>query len=225
MKKRVLGLSVGICMLSLGNCFAMQFSPTKKIGEINYRVGAPRGVYIEGAAADWPDYTTKDTYMDKYRNKNIVAYSKGVAKFGEGTDGLYVHYNLHERDSIRFGSKDITKTISPKNDRPYHWIYQIKSDEGITLYPVEFVEPDSYWNILGRRPDGTWVTYIDTRNIAKQYFGITEKYYYAVHFAQPIVQGDTLIMKYGTYPTKEKGEFRFRWDENAQWFGIEQIVY
>ncbi len=223
MKKRVLGLIVGICMLSLGNCFAMQFSPTKKIGEIHYRIVAPRGVLIKDAVADWPDYTTRDTYENKY--KKIVAYGKGVAKFGEGTDGLYVHYNIYEHISFRFGSKDISQTIPLENDRPYHDIYQIKSDKGITLYPVFVIEPDSYWNIFGRRPDGTWVTYIDTRNIAKQYFGITEKYYYAVHFAQPIVQGDTLIMKYGTYPTKEKGEFRFRWDENAQWFGIEQIVY
>ena len=220
MKKRILGLIIGVCMLSLGNCFAMQFSPTKKIGEINYKV--VRGVYIEGAAAYWPDYTTKDTYMDKNRNKNIVAYSKGVAKFGEGVDGLYVHYNLHERNSIRFGGKDITKTITPKNDRPYHWIYQIKSDEGITLYPVEFVEPDYYWNIFGRRPDGTWVTYIDTTNIEKQYFGMN----HSVIFRQPIAQGDMLVMKYRAWSSnEEKGEFRFRWDENAQWFGIEQIVY
>lgn len=60
------------------------------------------------------------------------------------------------------------------------------------------------------------------QNIEKQYFGMN----HSVIFHQPVAQGDTLVMKYRAWSSnEEKGEFRFRWDENAQWFSVEQIVY
>ena len=39
--------------------------------------------------------------------------------------------------------------------------------------------------------------------------------------------GDTIVIEYvaGRRDTYRKGEFRFKWDEAAQWFSVEQVVY
>jgi len=40
------------------------------------------------------------------------------------------------------------------------------------------------------------------------------------------VRGDTLIIEYKSLSGDKKiGEFRFKWDEAAQWFSVEQIKY
>ncbi|MBQ9572939.1 MAG: hypothetical protein IJR22_06065 [Acidaminococcaceae bacterium] len=41
------------------------------------------------------------------------------------------------------------------------------------------------------------------------------------------VAGDTLVLYYSKagMPARTAGELRFKWDDNAQWFGVEKIVY
>ena len=86
--------------------------------------------------------------------------------------------------------------------------------------------------MIGRQKDGKWVSYVDSKNLSDLYFSGNEAYKASegVHYETPQFQGDTMVIPY-TFSSESgrrivtNGEFRFKWDEVAQWFGIEQVVY
>ena len=217
--RRFLGLMMFICLLFSGNCFAMQFSQPIEIGEAGIMQAGGGGVYIDGA-----DYNSGKFYT-KYRKDNRRGYEKGVARFGNEKDALYLHYSY--REYLKIGGQDINNTMS--DNILISTIYKIKSDEGITLYPIyKTYGPEFDYFIIGRRADGRFVKYIDTREITKRYFG------WDVYGASPATyknltaQGDTLIMRYHyrnrANRTITEGRFIFKWDDNAQWFGVDRTV-
>ena len=217
--RKLLGLIMFVCLLFSGNCFAMQFSQPIEIGEAGIMQAGGGGVYIDGA-----DYNSGKFYT-KYRKDNTRGYEKGIARFGDGEDALYLHYSY--RGYLKFGGQDINNTI--EDNILISTIYKIKSNEGITLYPIyKTYGPEFDYLIIGRRADGRFVKYIDTREITKRYFG------WDVYGASPATykdltaQGDTLIMKYHyrnrANRTITEGRFIFKWDDNAQWFGIDRTV-
>lgn len=67
--------------------------------------------------------------------------------------------------------------------------------------------------------------------IAQTYFGghIAYKQRGGVDYDEPKFQNDTIIVTYKNYTDIGKminqGEFRFKWDEKAQWFSVEQVKY
>ena len=87
--------------------------------------------------------------------------------------------------------------------------------------------PEKDFTIIGRQKNGKFVKYINTVDITNRYFGCGK------HGASPIVYtnlqsvGNTLVVSYATggFPKKTIGEFRFKWDDKAQWFGVEQVAY
>lgn len=50
-----------------------------------------------------------------------------------------------------------------------------------------------------------------------------------VIYDKPICRNDSIVIVYRRWHWKgmsdPEGEFRFKWDDAAQWFGIEQVVY
>ena len=211
--RRFLGLMMFICLLFSGNCFAMQFSQPVEIGVTGYKQAGGIGVMIKGATYN------NGSYYTKFKKNNRNSYEKGVARYGNGKDALYVHYNFG-KDDLRFGGKDIENTIA--NDYLIIQMYKINSDEQITLYPLyNTYGPELNYIIIGRRPDGRFVKYIDTNEITKRYFGWNGEDISPIVYRNISTQGDTLIIEYQKR-NGIKGNFYFKWDDNAQWFGVKQ---
>ena len=201
----------------------MQFSQPIKIGRVNVsQVGKGAGGYWFNGA-DSNEGIKKDYH--EYDKQYI--YSKGVAKYGNGEDALYIYYDESQGEICNIGGKDIKNTQKVRLFCDV--IYKITTNKGITLYPINFIYgAESRYTIIGRQKDGKWVKYIDTSDISKTYFGTNERGYPAQNIEFDLTcKKDILIMQYrhlGRNRNKE-GEFRFKWDEKAQWFSVEHIKY
>ena len=222
MKKRVLGLIIGVCMLTGSSCFAMQFSPVEEMGEagVSQAGRSGGGMVIINATHNTGDYYITNAY----NAHNTQSYGKGVATFGDGDDALYMHYNMYDHTPTVMGGKNIHNTIQWRFLIGY--ISRIRTDEGITLYAIQNTYgPEFDYVIIGRRTDGVWVKYLDTREITDRYWSKRKSGAPATAYRNLRTEGDTLVMDYRHWSDQENGEFRFRWDENAQWFGIDKVVY
>ena len=244
--KKILGVLLLLLMMSV-NCFAMTFSHPLKTGFKIIKTQAGGGMIVESATQNNGDFY-KRTYNGKttvYDGKNGKArYGKGVARWGNGTDALFAHYNYYSKDSnVYFGGNDVKNTI-PINSMIFgEEIYKISTNEGITFYMIHtsYDLPDeTWWTLIGRRKDGVWIKYFDSDSVTEKYFGKSARAGYAnVWNGLSIccddfrVKGDTIVIEYSRYHKNsgqrgnlvKEGEFRFKWDDVAQWFGIEQIIY
>lgn len=210
---------------------AMAFSQPIKIGEIMIDTA---GVFGNG-------YLIKGAIENRGRERKIFfrgverkSYEKGVAKFGnDENDVLYFHYDLlNNKYREMFGARDLTNTISLQMGEGNH-IFLVKTDGGIVLYPIYYgYGTVTYYVILGKRDDGTFVKYIDTEDIQTRYFGAKNNY---INFYNLSCKENEIVIPYEvsyiienhplTKYNRKKGVFRFKWDDKAQWFGVEQVVY
>lgn len=217
-------------LLVIGTCTektsAIQFSQMERVGCIGYaNMG---GFFIEEATYNYG------------KNPSIglghkTVYDKGTAKYSNGMDALYFHYNTgryaggikYDKSYSKFGAENIENTIQVDIMMPE--LFKISSDENITLYVIkdsdDLPEENSYM-VIGRRADGVWVKYIDTKMFVGDYLGRN-----GYDLGDMIVENDIIRLFYKTYDyhrwqnTTSKGEFCFKWDDAAQWFSIEQIIY
>ena len=203
----------------------MQFSQPVYIGKIEVGIQSPiGGFFIDGAKYN------KGNYFTKYRKDNTHSYDKGTAIFGEGKDALYVHYDYEMY--IQFGDKNISNTVALDVGHMGN-IQQIKTNSGITFYYISFGYKWGYFYIIGKRQDGKWIKYISSRETLKSYFPELLDWGHAPHYPPVIFknfkniscQNDTIIVPYTNLSNDLNGEFRFKWDEKAQWFSVEQIKY
>ncbi len=207
----------------------MTFSKPTYVGEISTGIQSPYGGYIiKGATQNNGDYFTKWRKDGKY-------YGKGIAVFGKGNDALYCHYDYYaqiapnSKESEKFGSRDLSNTIDVGI---WHGgsINKIDTNEGITLYAIRFNYCTSFITLIGRTKDGKWIKYFDTRDISNRY-GIKWGYKEdgGIFYEYAKTDGDTIIIPYHRWhwsgESKTEGEFRFKWDDKAQWFGVEHIAY
>ncbi len=211
------------CIIYSGTVFAMQFYQMEKIGSIgvSQRNG---GIRIENSIYN------SGKYFNKYDKNNTTSYDKGFAKFGKGDEALYIYYNSYQKEPsiMRVGTEDVNNTIVMN----MHWdsLFRVKASNGKVFYCINFAYgPDSQWCIVGCHSNGKFVKYIDTEEISKRYFGITTTQTGApfVIYNKLRCDGDTIFIEYTSAHRDEgiKGEFRFKWDEAAQWFSVEQVVY
>ena len=225
--KKIFVLIVLLLTIS-SQCFAMNFFEPVKIGSIGFPVQAPYHYYVVKGAS----YNSGKPYLETSPliSERISTYEKGIAVFGTGENALYCDYiynpNVHE-NVIKFGGKN-NYIIS--TDSLYKHISKINTNEGLTLYSIVRMSGSERINIIGRQNDGKWVSYVDSRILSDRYFGGEESYKAAdgVHYSEPYFQNDTIIIPYKyqlKFEIAAKGEFRFKWDDKAQWFGIEQVVY
>ena len=235
MKKIFVAVVVSVLFVAQ-TALAMTFQQPVEIGGIGFPIGAPyHGYVIKGATQnDGKPYNEPNTHL-----ANKVSYQNGTAQFGDGADALYCQYvyavppskNDDWKYALKFGGKN---NYAVALDSIYKMIFKIDTDEGLTLYMLNAQSGTPHINIIGRQKDGKWVSYIDTRKISEIYFGGNEAYKgndgvsYDRH---PQFQGDTIIIPYTCYARNgggrvlSQGEFRFKWNDAAQWFGVEQIIY
>lgn len=222
--KKIFGLILLIILFS-STGFAMKLEQPVEIGKIWTDTG---GFYGNGYVFENASYNNGEECVSTLGRKDKKSYSKGIARFGNDTNALYVHYdinnpslNIDERDE-KFGAENTSNTVGVPIWE-HCTIYQIKNDGEISLYYVQVGYGSIGYDIIfGRRQDGVWVKYIDMRQIAKKYFGNN-----GIFCEKANVNGNTIIIKYTLYSNNARnaGEFRFKWDETAQWFGVEQVVY
>ena len=216
MLKKILGI-LAVSMISATSIVsAMQFSQPEEIGKI-YRSQTLGGWALKGTSSNDGNF-----YRTNVRNQNNTeTYEKGIACFGDGDDALYIYYDANqERDEVALGGKDPSKAISVKCFN--EWIFKIESDESITLYVFHFrYGGEAIYRIYGKKADGSFVKYIDMNDLIKEYLGNGG---YPYWFGDLKSDGDTITTSYKTR-NNSKCEFRFKWDESAQWFSVEQVIY
>ena len=238
--KKFLGLLVMFMIIS-SNCLAMTFSQPVEIGSVG---GTPQGGFsIKGASYN-NGTSYKNGQLDKEWGK---LYEKGIARFGNDVDALYVHYDCSPNKNIeywdayspKFGDKDAKRTVSlMAGEGEYVTIYKIKNTGDVTLYLLRSqgsVAGTTIYVLLGRRSDGVFVKYFDMEDINIKYFGLQKNKYGTTKgmrnpwYKNCRCQGNTITIEYershGRTGYVKEGEFRFKWDEKAQWFGVEHVVY
>lgn len=224
--KKILGLLAVFLMIS-ANCFAMNFSQPVEIGwiGISQARGTAGGFCFKNETSNSGDYYTV------YEKNNKNSYGKGIARFGSGRDSLYVYYDAYKNNKhvTNIGGDNLKNTIQVNVLNS--WIYKITSDRGIIIYAIrEWYGTESDWTILGRLENGNFVKYIDTTKITEKYIGLKNGNVSPVEYKMIKSQEDTIIINYSGHDRKtgrkfDVGEFRFKWDESAQWFGVEHVVY
>ncbi len=230
MKKQAVLLALAMFVIAWfsGTCMAMRFSEPEKIGGVG-----SIGFGMIGLTN--PTHNTGKNFKKTQNGLFCKGQSKGVALFGDEKDGIYFHYDTYKEPALWAGGKDLANTIkvSCYNSDEIH---RIKTDQGITLFPI-LLDGDitSSFVILGKLRDGTFVKYIDSYIIGENYLGNEDNANYGIYDKDTKeinlnlkVAGDTIIVYYHQAWPRENnnyGEFRFKWDDKAQWFGVEQIIY
>ena len=184
-----------------------------------------------------------ELYMDTKLRKRQGIMTGGWAKFGNGDDALYAHYNgLSQRNkgkTVSLGSRDKNNTFVIAADMSTYDIYKIATNDGITFYAIrQFGDSQSDWWILGCLAGGNFVKYIDTNELTDQYnpfppgANTTKRnffYYGSTTRSESIpfgVKGDTIIMDcfLGNGPMSPKaGQMRFKWNKQNQRFDVDYV--
>lgn len=220
------------------NCFAMTFSQPVKIGEV---ILPPMGYF------DIKEYSYHNGTLCKEKGyERLKLYEKGFARFGEGSEALFFHYDVNQKVKIpdsnyygamsRFGSQDVKNAVQIWVGIPTI-IWKIKTDSDMMFYMLENGDASGMVGttrtLIGRKKDGTFVKYFSTYEIKNSYLGKpTHKDKKIEQSNKIFFEENTIIIPYyvftnieGDYRNIPVGEFRFKWDEAAQWFGVEHVVY
>ena len=161
-------------------------------------------------------------------NLNDGDYSKGVATFGD----LFFHFDCTlfneiqsrnktfeeiESSASRFGSSDFENAVPVYVFEGMTKIYRLSSDDGREFYLLATeTGGGSSMKVIGSRA-GKWTKFFDTSDMRKQ---IPREYYIEDFFAA----GDTITFVYKEWQENNFCELRYKWNEAANWFGVE-IIY
>ena len=229
--KKFLGLTL-MLMFIASNCFAMSFFQPEEIGKITY---PPIG-----------DMTIKNaTYISskpsgKFQNSVTYPYDS-LIKFSDGENAIFVNHKSGYMNFPKFGDKNIENSIKIELGLYGATIFQVKNDSNIKFYLIrteDAMASSINWICIGKKDD-QWIKYFDIRDIRKKYFGNnnTIRLFFSSgsyessggdsRYARTYCKNDTIIMEYKYYENNvsKTGEFRFKWDDAAQWFGVEHIIY
>ena len=231
--KKILWVLLELMLVS-NTTFAMTFSQPIEVGKIDVPLQRGGwGINISGAVNNTGNYYRKFI-------KESNGYNKGIAQFGNGTNALYFHYDygtvfeskssLNPQKYFRLGSKDISNTVGIFLG---NWgsVLQIQTDSGMTFYSIRFEYCTSDLTLIGKNKNGKWIKYIYSKDVSKKYFGGKDGYKEdgGIIYNQPVTRGEYIIIPYCRWywegKSNPEGEFRLKWDEAAQWFGIEHVVY
>ena len=237
MKKFLLGVVLSVLLIS-NSAFAMTFQQPVKVGSIGWGPQSPLyGLPITGATYNDGITEPRDTNRVNNAKKhgiNMQTYIKGTARFGEGENALYCKYDASNKKiqaTLNFGGKNNYVLFTNPQSKD---ILMITTNERITLYAIYHNYCVTDLKILGKQKSGKWVVYIDSKKISDKYFGGKDSYKEegGVLYDVPTCEGDTLVVQYRRWHwsntggiSDPEGEFRFKWDERAQWFSVEQVIY
>lgn len=146
-------------------------------------------------------------------------FSQGVAVFGED---LYFHFDCRKAMEETFDAASFFGSSDSSNAVPVYvfegrtQIYPINGGDGRNFYLLATeTGGGSSLKVIGDR-GGSWVKYFDTLDMRKQ---IPYDFYLEDFFAD----GDTIIFLYKEWQKENYCQLRYKWDEAAQWFGVEII--
>ena len=212
---------------------AMTFSQPIPLGSVG---GTPQGGFeIRGASYN-NGTSFQNGKLDKQWGK---LYEKGIARFGKGDDALYMHYDCSpnrsrsykDAYSPKFGDKNSTKTVAlGAGEGESVFVSLVRSDSGQTFYWLYYsgcVGGTERYVLLAVMPDGKFAKMIDTNSVVESYLGANRHNMRGIYLAEAFFEGDTIIIPYTDFDATLKkrvpvGEFRFKWDDAAQWFSVEQ---
>ena len=220
----------------------MTFSQPVKIGQIGF---GPQSLFfgLPISNATYNDGTVelrdKDRISKMKKNSSLLKWEYGewlnntYIKGTAGWDELYCYYDISKKyedynSPLKFGGKNNYILTTDVSDRK---IFKIDNNKNMKFYILYHNYCVSHLHVLGKQKNGKWVVYLDSKKISEKYFGGKEGYKLkeGIIYAEPICKNDTIIIKYGRYPHvyggTYEGEFQLKWDEAAQWFSIEQVVY
>lgn len=167
-----------------------------------------------------------------------VNVKKDAITLGKGKTAMVFKYVLESVGGIQYrkiksifsGNGNVFPDETNGYISPNHFVYQINGENGIVAYvDIEqgpAMEPNDLC-VRGLWKDGKAVNYItDVYQFAK---GIKNASF-AFKYKAVRVMNDTICVPYSLgaeFGEKHirDGEFRFKWDDKAYWFGIEDIVY
>ena len=208
--KKILWILLGLMLMS-NVSFAMNFSQQKKIGSIF--VTPSSGIIFEGVSYN------SGTSIGKFQNEKT--YETGVARWGDEENGLYVLYGKYQ---FNFGGKNKNFFLYINADVV---VEKINTDREIVMYMLANGGSDIRLNnyyLLGKLKNGTWVKYFNAKELFAKYFGEDR----SIYLSNYSIKHDVIIInveKMNRGNRLKIGELRFKWDEKAQWFGIEKIDY
>ena len=231
MMKRVLGLLFCVTIVA-ADCMAMTFSEPREMG--GWYEHAAGGIVFQNESSN-----KGDIYTGHKRDKGTLSYKKGVACFGNANDAVYIHYDVDydygkRTENFHFGGQSRENTI-PFDVMVWGKIYFFGKNQDTRFYLLGLYGSDIFGThhiVVGRKKNGTFVKYFDTKEIAQAYCGAWSKSNKnRPYFDRCEVNGDTISFPYTIYGRTQGfsknavGEFCFKWDDKAQWFGVEQVVY
>lgn len=229
MRKIFIGLLLAIMLVIPAESFAMTFHQPIEIGYIGWP--HRENIVILKNAFQSSGKQVKNNESKMYELDGNI---EGFAQFGNAEDAIFFHYT--PKKEPLYGSKDKNNTFQIKAGLYGDTIYQIKNDYGIKIYIFVNSEPlEGFRNYtcLGKLKNGKFVKFFETDEIKRRYFGSSDwsniRNGKLPYFKKIYCKNDMIIIEYERFqkqkaPIKE-GEFRFKWDDKAQWFGIEQVVY
>lgn len=220
-----------LCLLVFMNASvsAMTFSQPEEIGIISAGLQSPyKGYSISGAVSNKGVETTKvwgtkeRDWIDFDPVKHGHRYLKGIAIFGTNNYELYCNYDW-EAYKVTFGGQNQAVASMDGFDAE---IYKIENDKNLPMFCIYHTYKTSRFSIFGKMRDGKWVKYVDN-TITDNYFRQTGGTKNIPLYNKIRCESDTIVVSYRKDHSSKAdiGEFRFKWDNKAQWFGIEQVVY
>lgn len=233
--------AVALMMSISSSGFAMNFSQPQWVGHYIWNIVRPWFIICGetyNSAKPLKGYYYYNGFKHKVNEyvlngRKCNVYNKGIARFSNGDDALYLHYNYNYSDSYeRLGGKDFKNTLDFHTGNSYE-IFKVTTDSGYTFYLLRDSIVDienAYFIFIARKPDGSWIKFFNTEEIRKKYIAQLPIYSF-----EAATNKDTIILRYHVsenahyiaknYDPNEHGEFRFKWDDKAQWFSVQHIKY
>lgn len=199
MMKKFFALMICLLMIS-AQASAMNLTLNKSIGLISLNYGQNE-LQIKGY-----------THLDGN-------FSKGVAQFGN----VYFHFDcrlesINADAASRFGSSDFANTVPVYTFEGSTQISPISSDDGREFYLLATeTGGGGSMKVIGSR-GGKWVKFFDTLDL-KQSKQIGWDWY----LQNLYTDGDKIIFVYEDWQNKKLCTVIYKWDESAQWFGVEIV--
>ncbi|TWH48289.1 hypothetical protein [Sporomusa sp. KB1] len=209
MSKKMIILFIILLFSSSASCFAITLSQPVEIGSVY-----TKDLVRYGSQSALPT-SLKDKYYDFGKDKVVR---------------LYV--NFYGQD--RFGdTKNINNTVSLREGRhrsAFYEIFEIAGNKGEVFYVIGCGGTDGYsdFAIIGKTSDGKYITYVSRNHFENLHPTIKDSVTGPTVGAKIAVEDDTIVLNCG-----RKGmvpplvptfwQYRLKWDDKAQWFGIEYI--
>lgn len=236
--KNIALMTIMLIIIAYPVC-AMEFSAPIYLGSISTD---PSGAfYFKG------DVRNNGQPYNVPSRRDTVSYEKGVAVFGYGNNNLYCYYDYsvlrHKwkhntvplgSHILSFGDEDRNAAVGLDNFEYGYDVYvtNLSNKSIYILKSNPYISSGTNIIVLGKQQNGKFVKYIDCDDINERYFGLKRNEYGTTmgkgtpYYHKFYISDDAIVIEYKiTNYNIVAGKFILRWDENAQWFSIKQVVY